>query len=318
MAVGQSYALNSPNVTYESPQSSVMTPQVQPLGSLTTTPGPSSTGATQTGQPSGALPTFSGSMTPAQAQALANQYLQAAGLPPDTGGMWGQYWTQFGQQDPNYFMTRLLNGAAQQGGNMSPWTSLQSSTAPGGWGPGTSGYGPAGGSSSSTSPYGTNGFMGSPGYAYEQTAANNAVQASAAARGTLLSTGTMKDLQGTAAGIAGGAFALDSSNLLALANYGQNATNQAAGYVTSGANAQAAGTVSGANQITNGANGVANGALTGYIYSGMNPGNSQSSFNPNTYQGNPNNATEDTTTIAPGQPGNQGQSPGGGYPYGPG
>lgn len=166
--------------------------------------------------------------------------------------------------DPNYWVQKIIeNGGGVNTQNIGYWNNRSKA------GAGDAGAGGAAG----TSPYGTNGFMGSPGYAYEQKAAQDAVQASAAARGTLLTTGTMKDLQGTAAGIAGQAFGLDSSNLLQLAGIGQNATNNAGSYITAGANANATGQINSANAQMAGANNFNNAVQTGYN-NGQFPGQS--------------------------------------------
>lgn len=165
------------------------------------------------GQMNSSLSPFTAGMTPDQVTALVQQYNQAAGLQNADPSIWNQYWTQFGAKDPGYFQTRLLNGINAAGGNMSPWQSLQSPTAGGGWGPGTAGY-TSGSSGGPMQGGGTTGYsLGSsplaslqntPGYQFAQQAAMNAVQNSAAARGTLLTGGTLQALQGTAAGIAAG------------------------------------------------------------------------------------------------------------------
>jgi hypothetical protein len=228
--------------------------------SLTTMQGAPTQAQTAIGGSS--LPQFSSSMTPDQAQALANQYLQAAGLPPDSGGQWAQYWQQFGQNDPNYFTTRLLNGAAQQGGNMAPFQSLKSASAPGGWGPGTSGYGP-----SDASGTGTLGSMGGspqdaleqdPGYQDRLKAGMEAVQKSAAAKGTALTGGTLKDLTQFGQTFGSNEFQNVFNRNLSAAQLGLGATENAnaagSGYSTNAAgtvegqgNAQAAGTVASGN-----------------------------------------------------------------------
>lgn len=229
---------------------SVLAPQVQPQ----TQTGP------MIGGGSSSLPTFSAGMTSQQAQDLANQYLQAAGLPPDSGGTWANYWTQFGQNDPNYFMTRLLNGAAQQGGNMTQFQSLQSPTAPGGWGPGTSGFGPAtgGASGGGSTVAGQSGFNFDPNSLADNPTLKfitqqgiNAIGANKAAQGTVLGTGTGKDyidyaqqaasqFEPIAYNQAQNTFQTNFQNLGSLAQTGYSAS-------TSIGNAQAAGAVNNGN-----------------------------------------------------------------------
>lgn len=89
------------------------------------------------------LPSTFASLGGADPTALIQQYYQATGADPS--GM--NYWTSpqmlaLYQKDPNYFQTKLLNGIAQDaGGNMSAFGNLIGSSIPGGFGPGTSGYG---------------------------------------------------------------------------------------------------------------------------------------------------------------------------------
>lgn len=242
------------------------------------------------GTAGGGGPAFTAGMTADQAQAVANQYLQQAGLPPDTGGMWGQYWTQFGQNDPNYFQTRLLNGMAQQGGNMTPWSSLQSSTAPGGWGQGTSGFGSAGnGGSGGGTTGGANGFQfdpnnltNNPTLQFMTQQGINAIGANKAAMGTVLGTGTGKDyidyaqqaasqFEPIAFNQAQSTFQTNFNNLGSLATGGENATNQQNQYTIGGANAAAGGTINEANAINNGLTAGQNQLQNQSLYNMFNP-----------------------------------------------
>jgi len=108
-----------------------------------------------TGSSSGGLGSFNSNMSDDQVRALANQYIQTAGLPnTDNGQYWVNAFHQYGQNDPNYLMTKMLNGIQQNGGNMSAF-GPPSSTTPGGYGPGTAGYsGPGVGPANSIGGYG--------------------------------------------------------------------------------------------------------------------------------------------------------------------
>lgn len=88
------------------------------------------------------LPSFTSARNAQDAVNIANQYDQAAGIQNYNNSYITDYWNKFGANDPGYLQTRVLNGMAQAGGNMSPWQSLESPTAGGGWGPGTAGWGP--------------------------------------------------------------------------------------------------------------------------------------------------------------------------------
>jgi hypothetical protein len=124
--------------------------------------GSNPTGGSQssfTGQPtsssnsgSSGLGTFGSNMSNSQVNQMVNQYISAAGIPnTDGGAYWMNLWNNGGSSDPAYFQTKLLNGIQSNGGNMSAF-GAPSSTAAGGYGPGTSGY--SGGSSSGTSAIG--------------------------------------------------------------------------------------------------------------------------------------------------------------------
>jgi hypothetical protein len=94
------------------------------------------------------LGTFSSGMNPSNVQQMVNQYISAAGIPnTDNGAYWVNLWNNGGSSDPAYFQTKLLNGIQQNGGNMSAF-GAPSSSAAGGYGPGTSGYGGSNGASS--------------------------------------------------------------------------------------------------------------------------------------------------------------------------
>lgn len=227
---------------------------------------------------------FSGSMTPDQAQSLANQYLQAAGLPPDTGGMWSQYWTQFGSKDPNYFMTRLLNGMATQGGNMSQFQSQQSPTAPGGWGPGTSGFGGGGGSGGGAGGGSGGGFnfdpntlANNPTYQFALNEALRTTTGQNAAKGIALSSGQSRDVAQNDAGVisqlepmlynqAQGTFQTNFGDLGNLTNLGYNASSQQGAYDTQVGNSQAAGSVQQGNIWGNAAQNAGNTIGNAYLY----------------------------------------------------
>lgn len=199
---------------------------LQPTGAPPATgsiAGSASAGTNAAGQPAtgdqSAVPQFTAGMTPDQVRAAANQYIAAAGLPNTDNG---QYWVDLyassgGATDPGYFQTKLLNGIQQNGGNMTPF-GAPSATAPGGYGPGTSGYSGSGGAPGSatggfTTGAGANQYgnlAGSPDAFVQPTAADmmandpgyqarlqtglDAVQGSAAAKGSVLSGGTLKAL----------------------------------------------------------------------------------------------------------------------------
>jgi hypothetical protein len=84
------------------------------------TPAPSSTAPASSSPSSVAaasLPTFSSSMTTAQAQSLANQYISAAGVQnTDGGAYWANAWNSWGSSSPAYFQTKLQAGIAAQPG----------------------------------------------------------------------------------------------------------------------------------------------------------------------------------------------------------
>jgi hypothetical protein len=85
--------------------------------------------------------TFGSGMSSSAVNQMVNSYISAAGIPnTDGGAYWMNLWNNGGSSDPAYFQTKLLNGIQQNGGNMSAF-GAPSSTAAGGYGPGTSGYG---------------------------------------------------------------------------------------------------------------------------------------------------------------------------------
>ena len=184
---------------------------VQPAAPGTAPATPGSAPAASSG--SSAVPQFTAGMTPDQVRAAANQYIAAAGLPNTDNG---QYWVDLyassgGATDPGYFQTKLLNGIQQNGGNMTPF-GPPSATAPGGYGPGTSGapgsttgsytpgvganqYGNMAGSPNAfVAPTAADMMANDPGYQARLQTGEQAVQGSAAAKGSVLSGGTLKAL----------------------------------------------------------------------------------------------------------------------------
>jgi hypothetical protein len=121
-----------------------------------------------------------------------------------------------------------------------------------------------------------------PGYQFALGQGLNAIQSSAAAKGTLLGSGTMKDLANYGAGAAYqgenqlfnqhlAGFQTNFNNLGSLVNTGSNAAQQQGNYGTQAANAQAAGTVGGANAFTGALGGVSNAAQNYALYKQFGP-----------------------------------------------
>ena len=187
------------------------TSQVMP----TTAPGAPPMAAGASGGAGTTMPQFTAGMTDDQVRQMAMQYITAAGgSDPNQAQYWVDQYHQYGVSDPGYFQTKLLNGIQSTGGNMTAF-GPPSATAPGGYGPGTSGAagGGAGGAGGYTpgkgaNPYGT--MAGSPdafvaptaadmmandpGYQARLQTGEQAVQGSAAAKGSVLSGGTLKAL----------------------------------------------------------------------------------------------------------------------------
>jgi len=145
-------------------------------------------GQTVTGS-TGQLGKFTADMTPDQVRALVNQYNASAGLTnTDNGDYWVNAWNQFGKNDPDYFMTRLVNGIATNGGNTQPFQGMGidfGGTSAGASGAGGGASGAGLGSLWNSLPTEQQ-AMNMPGIQFALGEANRALQAGAAAKGTLL------------------------------------------------------------------------------------------------------------------------------------
>ena len=190
------------------------TSQVMPNAPPGSAPMSSTTASTSTTSGT-SMPTLTPGMTDDQVRAAVNQYIQAAGLPNTDNG---QYWVNLYKQnptDPGYTQTRMLNGIQQNGGNMQPFQALLGSNIPGGYGPGTAGaagsgtggpggytpgaganqYGNMAGSPDAfVAPTAADMMAKDPGYQARLQTGEQAVQGSAAAKGSVLSGGTLKAL----------------------------------------------------------------------------------------------------------------------------
>jgi hypothetical protein len=115
-------------------------------------------------------------------------------------------------------------------------------------------------------------YQQSPGYAFQMQQGENAIQQSAAAKGTLLSTGTMQNLNAFGQGLANSDYqnaynnytnnqqqifnrlatvaGLGQQGNQTVANTGASTTQSASNAITGSANAESAATVGGANAIT--------------------------------------------------------------------
>jgi hypothetical protein len=127
------------------------------------------------------------------------------------------------------------------------------------------------------------GLEQSPGFQFRLGEGLKALERSAAARGTLLTGGTLKGLQRYAQDYASGEYGQRVNQLQGLAALGLNAAGGAGSagtaygqsggdLLTQAANAQAAGQVGAANAWTGGINNAANQALQMYYLSRMFPG----------------------------------------------
>jgi hypothetical protein len=198
--------------------------------------------------------------------------------------------------DPNYWIGKITETGGVtsqvagkepgQGDNIGYWTGRSKQGAGDAGGGGQGGYGGQGGFGFDPTQVANN-----PGYQFALQQGQNAIQSSAAAKGTLLGTGTLKDLANYGAGAAYQGegqlfnqglqgFQTNFNNLGNLANTGYNATNAQGGYTTQAANAQAQGQVTGAN-ATNAALGGVNNAVQNYnLYRQFGPNANQPSTAP--------------------------------------
>ena len=130
---------------------------------------------------------FTANMTPDQVRALANQYISAGGVQnTDNGEYWVNAWNQFGKKDPAYFLSRLKQGIGDQPGYNQKWGAQSTPGAAGGGG----GGGLAGPFQAPTELTMAN----DPGFQARLKMGTDALQASAAAKGSILSGGTLKAL----------------------------------------------------------------------------------------------------------------------------
>lgn len=177
--------------------------------------------------------------------------------------------------DPNYWIGKISDTGGLTQGNIGYWGTRSQA------GAGNPGGAP-GSSTSSGFNFDPNQVASNPGYQFALTQGENALQANKAAQGTLLGSGTAKDIVNYAQGAAyagegqlynqaQNTFQTNFGDLTNLASTGLGATNSAAGYNTGAAAANAAGQVGSANAITGGINGTAGAINNAYLYSQLNP-----------------------------------------------
>ena len=182
--------------------------------------------------------------------------------------------------------------SAGTGGGVAPFTWQQGPGGPTGEGgkplPGNQYYGQPAGAQGQPGTLG--GFMGgtdygarlpalekTPGYQFRLQQGLKGVEDSAAARGTLLTGGTVKDLNDYAQGSASQEFDNEYRRLFGIAGLGQGAAgtlggygssyaNNATGLITGAGNAQAAGTVGGANAWNSALGNIGQNAMDAYMY----------------------------------------------------
>ena len=182
--------------------------------------------------------------------------------------------------------------SAGTGGGVAPFTWQQGPGGPTGEGgkplPGNQYYGQPAGAQGQPGTLG--GFMGgtdyaarlpalekTPGYQFRLQQGLKGVEDSAAARGTLLTGGTIEDLNDYAQGSASQEFDNEYRRLFGLAGLGQGAAgtlggygssyaNNATGLITGAGNAQAAGTVGGANAWNNALGNIGQNTMDAYMY----------------------------------------------------
>ncbi len=120
------------------------------------------------------------------------------------------------KNDPNYYVQQIIaNGGGVTQDNANYWQTHV--TNPANYGGGGGG---ANGSNSQLAA-----LQGTPGYQFTQQQAMDAIQRSAAAKGTLLTGGTLKALQGNAAGLASTTYQQAVQNAQNLYTTGLNAVN---------------------------------------------------------------------------------------------
>jgi hypothetical protein len=235
----------------------------------------------------------SGYQAPQQAAQSGGGYQIPQGVSPTDRTAVGQYVDYLGTlpgADPkiksgearDYYINQIIaNGGGLTPDNVAYWQSHVTNPANyggnGGGDQGGAGYGGQGGFSFDPSQ-----VANDPGYQFALGQGLNAIQSSAAAKGTLLGSGTMKDLANYGAGAAYqgenqlfnqhlAGFQTNFNNLGSLVNTGSNAAQQQGNYGTQAANAQAAGTVGGANAFTGALGGVSNAAQNYALYKQFGP-----------------------------------------------
>jgi hypothetical protein len=197
--------------------------------------------------------------------------------------------------DPGYWTKQIIaNGGGLTADNIGYWNNRSKAGAgdAGGGAGGGAGYGGQGGFSFDPSQ-----VANDPGYQFALGQGLNAIQSSAAAKGTLLGSGTMKDLANYGAGAAYqgenqlfnqhlAGFQTNFNNLGSLVSTGSGAAANMGNYGTQAANAQAAGTVGGANAFTGALGGVSNAAQNYALYKQFGPQGTPAApkpFNANPY-----------------------------------
>jgi hypothetical protein len=220
--------------------------------------------------PKGSLDTLFGGQPPSSQTILAHApQLQAVGIeisPPNAEGVTSKI------HIPGVGWTRILEGGVA-GGQGTGWNYVpQGSTGPGGLTPmGGGAPGAAGGGSAQALAE----LQTSPGYQFRLGEGQKALERSAAARGTLLTGGTLKGLTRYGQDYASGEYNNRYNQLMGVTALGQNAAAQqgnansayaqnAGDLQTQIGNANAAGTVGGANAWGNAYGGAMNNALQMY------------------------------------------------------
>jgi hypothetical protein len=307
MAVGDTFQVpTGGSGTVSGPTSS---PQVQPGGAQA--PGSGSSGYTFQIPPGFDPSNPVDKLVLDQFQAGVNAGLTDPGSQPTAANM-------------SYWQSQINNTGGATSGNLGYWNNRMTSGRGSGGDPSggaSGGAGGTGGGSGSGFSFDPNSLASNPTLQFITQQGDNALLANKAAMGTVQGTGTQKDLinygQAAAAQFepiayqqANQTFQTNFGDLNALAAPGLPATNAAANYTTGSAAATAGGQVGSANAWMNGINNTSNSLQNAALYNSFNP-------NPNStqsgFQNGPSSTSVDLTTVAPGAPGNQGQSPGGGW-----
>jgi hypothetical protein len=141
-------------------------------GLSTTAPPPSAGGANVP------LPQFTAGMTPDQVRAAITKYYQDRGVTPNPTSVdyWVSKWSEFGQKDPAYFGQRLSTADEFTGGG----------------GYAAPGFGDL--TQMDRAQFGGINLPDDPGYQFRLSEGLKGIERSAAARGTLLTGGTLKAL----------------------------------------------------------------------------------------------------------------------------